>query len=137
MPRRRTSHFALERLAAGEELTPKLIAEEAERGDELSLEIIFETARYLGIGTVNVMHVVDPDVVLLGGAMTFGGAEASWAAASSTAFAEKFAGSPARVGREYLIDFATSAATPASSARPAWPGSNTSEKKVSCGTHGT
>ena len=61
------------RLAAGEELTPKLIAEEAERGDELSLEIVFETARYLGIGAVNVMHVVDPDVVLLGGAMTFGG----------------------------------------------------------------
>jgi glucokinase len=60
-------------LAAGEELTPKLIAKEAERGDELSLEIIFETARYLGIGAVNVMHVVDPDVVLLGGAMTFGG----------------------------------------------------------------
>ncbi len=63
------------RLAAGEELTPKLIAEEAEAGDELSLEIVLETARYLGIGTVNVMHVVDPDVVLLGGAMTFGGAE--------------------------------------------------------------
>ncbi|MFZ1933439.1 MAG: ROK family protein [Thermoguttaceae bacterium] len=63
------------RLAAGEELTPKLIAEEAEAGDPLSLEIVLETARYLGIGTVNVMHVVDPDVVLLGGAMTFGGAE--------------------------------------------------------------
>jgi glucokinase len=63
------------RLAAGVELTPKLIAEEAEAGDELSLEIVLETARYLGIGTVNVMHVVDPDAVLLGGAMTFGGAE--------------------------------------------------------------
>jgi glucokinase len=61
------------RLAAGEELSPKLIAEEAERGDELSLEIVMETARYLGIGTVNTIHVVDPDVVLLGGAMTFGG----------------------------------------------------------------
>ena len=63
------------RLAAGDELTPKLIAEEAEQGDSLSNEIISETARYLGIGTVNVMHVVDPDVVLLGGAMTFGGSE--------------------------------------------------------------
>jgi glucokinase len=29
----------------------------------------------LGIGTVSVMHVVDPAVVLLGGAMTFGGAD--------------------------------------------------------------
>jgi len=64
------------RISSGSELTPKLIAEEAEKGDALSNEIISETARYLGIGTVNVMHVVDPDVVLLGGAMTFGGAEA-------------------------------------------------------------
>jgi glucokinase len=63
------------RLAAGEELTPKLIGEEAEAGDELSLQIVLETARYLGIGTVNVMHVVDPEAVLLGGAMTFGGNE--------------------------------------------------------------
>ncbi len=63
------------RLAEGAELTPKLIAEEANRGDELSLEIIFETARYLGIGVVDVMHVVDPGVVLFGGAMTFGGRE--------------------------------------------------------------
>jgi glucokinase len=65
----------LQRIAAGEELTPKLLAEEAEAGDELSLEIVLETARYLGIGTVNTIHVVDPDVVLLGGAMTFGGSE--------------------------------------------------------------
>ena len=63
------------RLADGAELTPKLVAEEAEAGDKLSVEIISETARYLGIGTVNVLHVVDPDVVLLGGAMTFGGAD--------------------------------------------------------------
>lgn len=62
-----------QRIAAGEELTPKLIAEEAESGDAFSIEIISETARYLGIGTVSVMHVVDPAVVLLGGAMTFGG----------------------------------------------------------------
>ena len=65
------------RVAAGEELTPKLVAEEAERGDSLSNQIISETARYLGIGTVSVMHVVDPAVVLLGGAMTFGGRESS------------------------------------------------------------
>lgn len=62
-----------QRLAVGEDLTPKLIADEAELGDKLSIEIISETAHYLGIGTVSVMHVVDPAVVLLGGAMTFGG----------------------------------------------------------------
>jgi len=62
-----------ERLRQGEELTPLMMAEEAEKGDELSLEIILEAARYLGIGSVNLMHTIDPDGVLIGGAMTFGG----------------------------------------------------------------
>ena len=63
------------RMAAGAELTPKLIAEEAERGDDLSLEIVFETARYMAIGTLDMICTVHPAAVLLGGAMTFGGAE--------------------------------------------------------------
>jgi len=63
------------RLADGAKLTPKLVAEEAEKGDELSLEIIDRTARYLGVGITSLMHTIDPAVVLLGGAMTFGGKE--------------------------------------------------------------
>lgn len=63
------------RIADGSELTPKLLAEEGEKGDALSLEIIAETARYLGVGVVSLMHTIDPGVVLLGGAMTFGGHE--------------------------------------------------------------
>jgi len=63
------------RLAAGEELSPLMIAQEAEKGDELSWEIVMETARYLGIGIVSLMHTIDPNCVLLGGAMTFGGRE--------------------------------------------------------------
>jgi glucokinase len=61
------------RLAQNCELTPKLLAGEAEAGDALSLEIVAETARYLSVGIVNVMHTIDPNGVLLGGAMTFGG----------------------------------------------------------------
>jgi glucokinase len=61
------------RIADGDELTPKLVAEEAELGDPLSNEIIRDTARYLGIGVVNLMYTIDPEAVLLGGAMTFGG----------------------------------------------------------------
>jgi glucokinase len=64
------------RLLAGEELTPKMIAEEAERGDDLSLEIVLETAAYMGVGVVNLMHTIDPQGVLLAGAMTFGGNDA-------------------------------------------------------------
>ncbi len=62
-----------DRLAEGIELTPKLLAQEAEAGDELSLQIILQTARYMGVGVVNLLHTIDPNCVLLGGAMTFGG----------------------------------------------------------------
>ncbi len=61
------------RLAAGEELTPKLIAAEAEAGDQLSLDLIMETARYMAIGVASAVHTVDPESVVIGGAMTFGG----------------------------------------------------------------
>jgi glucokinase len=62
-----------QRIAAGAELTPKLVAVEAESGDPLSLEIIFDTARYIAIGAVDLMHMLQPEGVFLGGAMTFGG----------------------------------------------------------------
>jgi len=58
---------------AGEELTPLMIAQEAERGDALALEIVLDTAMYMGIGIVNLMHTIDPNGVVIGGAMTFGG----------------------------------------------------------------
>ncbi|MEX2187269.1 MAG: ROK family protein [Pirellulales bacterium] len=61
------------RLDAGEELSTLLLAEEAEAGDELSMELILEAAMYLGVGVTSLMHTIDPDGVVLGGAMTFGG----------------------------------------------------------------
>ena len=63
---------ARDRLAAGEELTPLLISQEAESGDHLSLELIMAMARCLGAAIVSAVHVIDPAMVLLGGAMTFG-----------------------------------------------------------------
>ena len=53
-------------------LTPIDIAAAADEGDELAVDLILETARYLAVGTVNVMHIVNPEIVLFGGAMTFG-----------------------------------------------------------------
>ena len=53
-------------------LSPLLLAEEAEKGDELSTELILEMARCLGTAITSVCHVIDPTIVLLGGAMTFG-----------------------------------------------------------------
>ena len=65
------------RCDGGEELSPLVLFEEAERGDEFSLEVILETAGYLGVGVTNVVHTVDPGAVVIGGAMTFGGPEAA------------------------------------------------------------
>jgi len=64
-------------LDEGRALTPKLLAAEAEQGDKLSLEIIADTARYLAVGIVSLMHTIDPSGVLLGGAMTFGGKDSA------------------------------------------------------------
>lgn len=61
------------RLADGAELTAKMLFEEAELGDAFALEIILETARYLGVGVTTVVHALDPGAVVIGGAMTFGG----------------------------------------------------------------
>lgn len=62
-----------DRIAANEEMEAKLVAEEAEKGDPLSIELVLETARYLAVGIVNLMHSIDPQAILLGGAATFGG----------------------------------------------------------------
>lgn len=65
------------RVDQGEPLTPLMLFDEAERGDEFSLEIILETAGYLGVGVTSVVHAIDPGAVVIGGAMTFGRDEAS------------------------------------------------------------
>ncbi len=62
----------LQRLDAQTVLSPLLIAEEAEKGDALAVELILEMARCLGAAVTSIVHVIDPNMVLLGGAMTFG-----------------------------------------------------------------
>ena len=64
------------RIASGEELSPLMLAQEAEADDALSLDIVLETARYIGVGAVTLMHTIDPSGVVLAGAMTFGGHDA-------------------------------------------------------------
>jgi glucokinase len=59
-------------VAAGEALTPVVIAREAGAGDALAMGVLMEAARWLGIGIVTFMHTIDPEAVVIGGAMTFG-----------------------------------------------------------------
>ena len=54
---------------------PKMVFEEAEKGDELAIRIVKETARYLSHGMISLIHTLDPSCLLLGGAMMFGGDE--------------------------------------------------------------
>ena len=58
----------------GEPLTPLSIARAAEGGDVLARDVVLDTSRYLALGIVTLIHTIDPDSVVLGGAMTFGGA---------------------------------------------------------------
>jgi glucokinase len=60
-------------LAKNKRLTGLQIAQAAEAGDELALEVIRTTADYLARGVVILMHTIDPGAIVLGGAMNFGG----------------------------------------------------------------
>jgi glucokinase len=65
------------RIDEGTTLSSKIIADEAETGDAFSLELVDDTAKFLGIGITSLLHTIDPNGVLLAGAMTFGGNETS------------------------------------------------------------
>ena len=54
-------------------LTTKKIYEAAVAGDAFSLKIIEETADYLALGIATIVHTLDPGLIVLGGAMNFGG----------------------------------------------------------------
>jgi glucokinase len=63
------------RITADSPLTAKMIDEEADKGDALAFEAIFELGTWLGLGCVTLIHTIDPGAVILGGAMNFGGAD--------------------------------------------------------------
>ena len=75
---------ANEALDAGEESTLKQAREEgrltaravdiaSHAGDALAARLMAETARYLAVGATNLMHTIDPDIVLFGGGMIAAG----------------------------------------------------------------
>lgn len=71
-----TSSSLHQRLEGQQELTTLILYEEAIKGDVLSHRIVMETADYLALGIVSLVHTIDPGIVVLGGAMTFGGNDA-------------------------------------------------------------
>jgi glucokinase len=59
-------------LRAGE-LSSRAIAEAAAHGDHLAKRLMHETARYLAVGAVCLMHTIDPDLILYSGGMIAAG----------------------------------------------------------------
>jgi glucokinase len=60
-------------LRAGEELTARRVFEAAAAGDELAGKIVEETAFYLAVGAVNLMHIINPQMVVFAGGMIAAG----------------------------------------------------------------
>ena len=56
-----------------ETITPERIATAAEKGDAVAIATVRQTAVYLGRAIAILTHIADPSVVILGGAVTFGG----------------------------------------------------------------
>jgi len=77
-------HRAIESLEAGdlksvlrsiktEDLSSRAISEAAHAGDDLARRLMRETAHYLAVAAVSVMHTIDPDIVVFGGGMIAAG----------------------------------------------------------------
>ena len=96
-----------QRLENGEPLTPLMLAQEAEKGDKLSNELITELANYLAVGVTSLVHTIDPGAVVLGGAMNFGGGDSDLGRRFLATVRAEFKRRTFPVpGEKVLIDFA-------------------------------
>ena len=50
-------------------ITAKDVYIKAIKGDEIANRIMYETGVYLGIAIVNIMHMLNPDIIVIGGGM--------------------------------------------------------------------
>jgi glucokinase len=50
-----------------ENVTAELVGVAVQRGDSLALEVISQTATYLGVGMVNLVNIFNPEMIVVGG----------------------------------------------------------------------
>ena len=55
-------------------LTAQVVYEAAHDGDEYALEVVRDTAKFLGAGVANVINIFNPEVVVICGGVTLAGA---------------------------------------------------------------
>lgn len=51
-------------------ITAKTVAAAAREGDQVALEVIHRAASYLGIGLANLINIMNPDMIVVGGGMS-------------------------------------------------------------------
>jgi glucokinase len=56
-----------------EELPAKVVFQAADRGDAMAQKVVDDTAYYLAVGAMNMMHIIDPDMIVYAGGMTAAG----------------------------------------------------------------
>lgn len=56
-----------------EKITCKLVFDTAKKGDDLCKKIVEDTAKYLGTGIINIVNIINPQMVILGGGMAKAG----------------------------------------------------------------
>lgn len=56
-----------------EEITAATVYEAAVKGDPFAVEVMAETARFLGVGVANLVNALNPDVVVIAGGVTRSG----------------------------------------------------------------
>ncbi|MCE2414764.1 ROK family protein [Candidatus Poribacteria bacterium] len=54
-------------------LTPRQIAEAAQAGDKVAMEIFAETGRYIGIALTSIAHILNPQIAIIGGGIAEAG----------------------------------------------------------------
>jgi len=59
--------------ATDEELPAKVVFQAADQGDEVAKKLVLDTAYYLAVGATNMMHLIDPDMIVYAGGMTAAG----------------------------------------------------------------
>jgi glucokinase len=91
-----------------DDVSPKDIADVAELGFAPCQQVIQETAQFIGQAVGMLGQVIDPAVVLLGGAMTFGGSESKMGQSFLQAVRETVRETTlVQVGGNLVIDFAS------------------------------
>jgi glucokinase len=72
---RQSQNTKMLELAGGDpsKITAKEVGEAAQSGDPLALEVVHETARIIGLGMVNALHLFDPAMIIVGGSVSLMG----------------------------------------------------------------